>query len=337
MENNRKIAITIGDVGGISPEIIIKSLSSPDISLYSRNFLVIGNKNLIPDLNVEIIDIPLDISKIVPGKPTVEAGKHSFLALKKACELAKKGEIRAIVTAPLSKEAINKAGYHYSGQTEILEEYLISETSKKIPFRRKKKIHPEMLFVAESLRVMLLTRHVSLNSVSSSLSIKGVINSILALNKSLVNDFKIADPKIAVCGLNPHSGEHGILGNEEDYIIKPALYKLRKKYGINIEGAFPADTLWAKTSRHYFKGENLPYDAYVACYHDQGLIPVKVLAMDKAVNTTINLPVIRTSPCHGTAYDIVGQNKADFTSMIEAIKLADALSSGSSLLLETRV
>lgn len=326
MQNNKKIAITIGDVGGIGPEIIIKALNSPELSVNLDKFLIIGNKNLFYktadelDLNfpenIEIFDIPLNILNLVIGKPTVESGKHSFLALKKACELVQNNKIRAIVTAPLSKEAINLAGYHYSGQTEILEKYL--KTSENL--------YPEMLFVADNLRVMLLTRHISLGSVSSLLTIDGIKNSILALNKSLIKDFKLKNPKIAVCGLNPHAGENGLLGHEENSLIKPALEELKNKYKINIEGPFPADTLWAKAAKTYMKGKTLPYDAYVACYHDQGLIPVKMLAMDKAVNTTINLSVIRTSPSHGTAYDIAGQNKANPQSIIEAINLANLLS-----------
>ena len=342
MKKTKKIAITIGDAGGIGPEIIIKALNSPEISALSCEFLLIGNKNLFYDTaaklglilpsSIEILDIPLDISKLIIGKPTLESGKHSFLALKEACKLAKNGlraeteraisssqnaitRISAIVTAPLSKEAINKAGYHYTGQTEILEEFLKTGKNKK----------PEMLFVAENLRVMLLTRHVKIGSVPSILTIEGILKSILALNTSLIKDFKLIKPKIAVCGLNPHAGENGLLGNEEDYLIKPALDKLKNKYEIDVEGPFPADTLWAKAANAYLKNEALPYDAYVACYHAQGLIPVKMLAMDKAVNTTINLAVIRTSPSHGTAYDIAGQDKANYQSMIESIKLANIL------------
>lgn len=360
MENNKKIAITIGDAGGIGPEIIIKAFNSPGIIAEPKDFIVIGNQYLLNKIalesglrlpkDVEIIDIPFDISKLVIGKPSTEAGKHSFLALKKACELAKKGEISAVVTAPISKEAVNSAGYHFSGQTEILEEhlkkgnclelrepfpiedirqgktrYIKNKIKRFIPSlikKKNKKLQPEMLFVAENLRVMLLTRHIKIDSVSSSLSVKGIIRSIMTLNNSLINNFEIKKPKIAVCALNPHGGESGLFGHEEDYIIKPALKKLVTEYGINTAGPFPADTLWAKTAECYIKNEPLPYDAYAVCYHDQGLIPVKMLAMNKAVNTTINLPIIRTSPCHGTAYDIAGQDKACYQSMIEAINLA---------------
>ncbi|OGH94020.1 MAG: 4-hydroxythreonine-4-phosphate dehydrogenase PdxA [Candidatus Melainabacteria bacterium GWA2_34_9] len=351
MENNKRIAITIGDVGGIGPEIIIKALNSPEISVKPDDILLIGNKDLfyntaadlgldLPE-DIEVFDIPLEVSKIVVGKPTIESGKHSFLALEKACELAEKGKIRAIATAPTSKEAMNDAGYHYTGQTEILEKFLGSEESEseqrmegrlrrpETPFKASFQdipLKPEMLFVAGNLKVMLLTRHKKLASVASALTIDGIIKSIIALNNSLIKDFKLNNPRIAVCGLNPHAGENGLLGNEEADLIKPALNKLRTEYNILAEGPFPADTLWAKAANAYIKCEILPYDAYVACYHDQGLIPVKMLAMDKAVNTTINLPVIRTSPSHGTAYDIAGQNRANCQSMIEAINLADILS-----------
>ena len=364
MTGNKKIAITVGDAGGIGPEICIKAFNSPGIVAKPEEFIIIGNRNLLNttalDLGlkfpseVEIFDIPFDMSKLTMGKSSVESGKHSFQALKKACEMAKKEKIRAIVTAPTSKEAINSAGYHFTGQTEILEEYLKSGNSfesqeylysnninfKKTIYiknklknllpktikKRSKKLRPEMLFVADSLRVLLLTRHLKLDSVSSSLNTKEIIKSILVLNSSLIKDFKIENPRIAMCALNPHAGENGLFGHEEDYIIKPALKKLQNKYGINVEGPFPADTLWAKTATSYIKDNIVPYDAYAVCYHDQGLIPIKMLAMDKAVNTTINLPIIRTSPCHGTAYDIAGQNKANCQSMIEAINLAYLLS-----------
>ena len=366
MTNNKKIAITVGDAGGIGPEICIKAFNSPGIVAKPEEFIIIGSRDLLNatavDLglkfpsDIEIYDIPFDMSKLVMGKSTVESGKHSFQAIKKACEMAKKEEIRAIVTAPTSKEAINSAGYHFSGQTEILEEYLKSgnsfESQKNLDINslkfqktryirnklkkllpgaiknRTKKLRPEMLFVADNLRVLLLTRHIKLEAVPSSLNPKDITKSILALNNSLVNDFKIPSPKIAMCALNPHAGESGLFGHEEDYIIKPAMEKLQNKYGINIEGPFPADTLWANTASSYIKDKVVPYDAYAVCYHDQGLIPIKMLAMDKAVNTTINLPLIRTSPCHGTAYDIAGQNKANCKSMIEAINLAYSLSSG---------
>ena len=314
---NKKIAITIGDPAGIGPEIIIKALSSLNLSL--DNFIIIGNKEIFyntaknigislnPD--IEIIDIPC--SGIIAGKESIESGKLSFQALEYACNLAKECLISAIVTAPLSKNAINMAGYHYSGQTEILEKYLSRNNEKA-----------EMLFVAKDFRVLLLTRHIPLAKAAQSLTIEKITNSTLVLYNALLNNFKISNPKIAICALNPHAGENGILGDEEDKIIIPALNHLKQKFNIDIEGPFPADTVWLKASKPYLSNEPQPYDAYIACYHDQGLIPVKLLAMNSTVNTTINLPVIRTSPAHGTAFDIAGKNMADSKSMEAAVELA---------------
>jgi len=322
----KKIAITIGDPAGIGPEIIIKALNSlPDSSKY----LLIGNKALfvetseninikIPD-NIEIIDIPCDISKINTGMVGIESGRLSFLALEKACKLANNKEIRAIVTAPLSKKAINMAGFNFSGQTEILQKYLAED--------RGIGNKAEMLFVSKDLRVLLLTRHIKLTSVSESLKPASIIESINALNNSLIKDFKVLKPKFAICGLNPHAGEDGLIGNEENEILIPVIDTLKQKYNIDIQGPFPADTLWVKAAKPYLNNQKQPYDAYIACYHDQGLIPIKLLAMDSTVNTTINLPVIRTSPSHGTAFDIAGKNIADHSSMIHAIELADSISS----------
>ncbi|OGI04187.1 MAG: 4-hydroxythreonine-4-phosphate dehydrogenase PdxA [Candidatus Melainabacteria bacterium GWF2_37_15] len=319
MTTTKKILITLGDVGGIGPEIVLKALNFFD----PGNVVVVGSSEVfyktayeldlpVPK-NFEIIDIPFDFSKLKPGEPTPENGKHSMLSLIKCCELAKDDIARAIVTAPVSKKSINMAGYNFSGQTEVLKKLL-------------KPKNAEMLFVAGDLRVLLLTRHVKLAEVSHSLKTEKILASIITLVQSLENDFNIKNPKIALCALNPHAGEDGIFGLEEEYFLTPAVKQLVEKYSINVEGPFPSDTLWAKAAKASFNGEKLPYDAYVACYHDQGLIPVKMLAMDTAVNMTINLPVIRTSPSHGTAYDIAGKNIADFQSMVEAIKLADSIS-----------
>jgi len=318
---NPKIAITMGDPAGIGPEIIIKAVNSIN---NLEKYLLIGSKKIFLETSrrlnqplsekLEILDIPCDISQIKTGQSSMESGKLSFLALEKACLLAKNGEIRAIVTAPLSKKAINMAGYNYSGQTEVLQEYLGGKNKA------------EMLFVAKNFRVMLLTRHVALENVSKSLNIEKIIDSLRSLDKFLRKNLKIKNPEIAVCGLNPHAGEDGLLGVEEDKIIRPALDRLRHEFNIQAEGPFPADTLWIKAVKPYQDNISQPYDCYVACYHDQGLIPVKLLAMDSVVNTTINLAVIRTSPGHGTAYDIAGMDIANHKSMEEAIKLASSLS-----------
>jgi len=362
MSNSKKILITLGDVGGIGPEIVIKALNSVKTEINPHDLCIVGSQDvfyktalelgLSTPTGIEIINMPYDLTKLKMSEPTQESGKHSLLSLKKCCELAKEGFAKAIVTAPVSKKSLNMAGYHYSGQTEILKAFLSSGSLykdinnnlqisdikqhhfkgkiKKIlsKLNRSNKLYgPEMLFIAGDLRVLLLTRHIKVAEIAQNLSIEKILASINTLKRSLEKDFNILNPKIALCGLNPHAGENGIFGLEEEYFLIPAIKKLRNKYSIDIEGPFPADTLWAKAAKSFMSNKKPEYDAYVACYHDQGLIPVKMLAMDTAVNTTINLPVIRTSPCHGTAYDIAGQNKADYRSMIEAINLAHKISS----------
>jgi len=358
MNDNKKILITLGDVGGIGPEIIIKAINSVKTGIEFSEISIVGNEDIfyrtalelglpVPK-DIELINVPFEVSRLKMAEPFQEAGKHSLLCLKKACELVKEGAARAIVTAPISKKSLNMAGYHYSGQTEILKdflgsgslyknlmktqngEYSIKHGIKKFisKLNKSNKLYgPEMLFVAENLRVMLLSRHIKLSEVPQNLTIEKILASIITLKLSLESDFKIKEPRIALCGMNPHAGENGLFGLEEEYFLTPAVKQLREKYSINIEGPFSADTLWAKAAKKIMAGEKPEYDAYIACYHDQGLIPVKMLAMDYAVNTTINLPVIRTSPCHGTAYDIAGKNKADYRSMIESIRLADSISS----------
>lgn len=263
--------------------------------------------------NIEFIDIPCNVSQIKKGYLSKEAGRVAYECLKIACELVKEDKVYSIATAPVSKEAINMAGYNYSGQTEILETMLGDKNNKA-----------EMLFVSDEMRTLLLTRHLELASTSRFLTKDRIIEGVLALNKSLTNDFNILKPRIAICAFNPHAGENGILGQEEIRVIIPAVNELKEEYGVNIEGPFPADTLWAKAGKAYLTQNKQPYDAYVACYHDQGLIPVKLLAMDKTVNTTINLPVIRTSPAHGTAFDIADKYCANPDSMVEAIRLAQS-------------
>lgn len=321
----KKIAITAGDHAGIGPEIILKAINNISNTI---DILLIGNKKIfesvsselnvkLPD-DIEFIDIQADLSKIKIGMNSAESGNLSFLALKKACELANQNTIRAIVTAPISKTAINMAGYNFSGQTEILQKYLAEDKNIKNK--------AEMLFVSKDFRVLLLTRHIPLSDVTNNLTQEKIIESIAALNNSLKNDFKIKNPQLAICGLNPHAGEDGLIGHEEQDIILPAIDILKQKHNIFIEGPFPADTIWIKAANPYLNNNKQPYDAYIACYHDQGLIPIKLLALYSTVNTTINLPVIRTSPSHGTAFDIAGKNIADYKSMLSSIKLADDLS-----------
>lgn len=290
-----KIIITTGDPNGIGAEITVKALKKLDLP--ARDILLVSNRKVLDfygnlDKDYEICEIPFD-EEVQPGKVTKAAGEFCFQSLKKACEL--KG--RAIVTAPVAKNALHLAGHNFNGQTEILQEFLAHDGQLA-----------EMLFVAENFRVLLLTRHCALKDVT--LTKELVIEKIMNLQKFFAEKLGITKPKFALCGLNPHAGEGGILGREEIEILQPAVEVLRG-CGINITNPLPADTLFIKYA---------DYDCIVANYHDQGLIPIKTVAGAKTVNMTIGLDVIRTSPGHGTAFDIAGKNHADETGMIEAIK-----------------
>lgn len=299
-----KIAITTGDPNGIGAEITIKALRQLDLS--EDKVVIVSNKKILDfygtlDKNYEIIEIPYN-ENIEPGKVTKFAGEFSFQSLKKVCELKPK----AIVTAPVAKNALHLAGHHFNGQTEILQKYLSHDNQLA-----------EMLFVAKNFRVLLLTRHCALKDINITKDI--VITKIQNLVKTFEKHFGIHNPKFALCGFNPHSGEDGILGTEEIDILIPAVKELQNQ-GINISMPLPADTLFVKAAKHYYKNEKDEIDCYIANYHDQGLIPIKTVAGDKTVNTTIGLDIIRTSPGHGTAFDIAGKNIASPEGMIAAIK-----------------
>lgn len=340
-----KIAITTGDPNGIGAEITIKALNK--LNLPADKIVLISNRRVLDfycqkfshselvseSLNkYKIIEIPYS-AEIEPGKITKEAGEFSFQSVKKACEIGAK----AIVTAPVAKNALYLAGHKFNGQTEILQKYLAHDGQLA-----------EMLFVAGNFRVLLLTRHVALKDIN--LTRETVVEKISNLKDFFVSNLDIKEPKFALCAFNPHAGEDGILGREEIEILQPAVNELRAK-GINITNPLPADTLFVEAAKEYFDEDkrsrcqdsklfldceanvtslssSLPallpskYDCYIANYHDQGLIPIKTVAGDKTVNMTIGLDIIRTSPGHGTAFDIAGKNIADETGMIEAIKCA---------------
>ncbi len=290
-----KIAVTTGDPNGIGAEITIKALNNLDLP--EDKIVIISNKKIIDfygklNRNYDIIEIPYE-AEIEPGKVTKEAGEFSFLSVKKACET----DAKAIVTAPVAKNALYLAGHRFNGQTEILQKYLAHNNQLA-----------EMLFVAGKFRVLLLTRHVALKDIN--LTKEMVVEKITNLRDFFVTHLNISKPEFALCAFNPHAGEDGILGHEEIDILIPAVEELRAN-GINITNPLPADTLFIKA---------LDYDCCIANYHDQGLIPIKTVAGDKTVNMTIGLDIIRTSPGHGTAFDIAGKNVADETGMVEAIK-----------------
>lgn len=304
MKYSNKIAITTGDINGIGAEVTIKALNQLDLP--EDKVVIITNKQSLgryPKLNknYEIIDIDYE-GEVEFGKLTKESGEFSFKSLKKACEIRPK----AIVTAPVSKEALHLAGHKFNGQTEVLQHYLSRDGQKA-----------EMLFVSNGFNVLLLTRHCALKDIN--ITTEMIIEKVERLSSFWKKFYNQPNPKFALCSLNPHAGEGGILGDEEEKIIMPAVNILREK-GIDITNPLPSDTLFIEAGQNYLKGEKAPYDCYIAMYHDQGLIPIKTVASEKTVNMTIGLDIIRTSPCHGTAFDIAGKDIANPQSMVEAIK-----------------
>jgi len=287
----------MGDPQGIGPEVIRKALNAevtafggiPPEAGQSR-FIVIGDKKILGRLPapVSIVDVPYK-----------SAGEGSLKFLDKAILLLKGGVADALVTAPLSKEAVSRYHKNFVGHTEYL-----ADAFKVRDF--------DMMFIAPGVRLTIVTRHVPLKDVPKLITQRRVFNSIALMAETLKNKFKIKNPQIAVLGLNPHAGENGLLGSEDVKHILPAIQKA-KAQGINAKGPFPADTFFAFHNN---------YDGIIAMYHDQGLTPLKGMYMKELVNFTAGLPFIRTSPAHGTAFDIAGKNKANPSSMRAAIKLA---------------
>jgi len=282
------IAITIGDSAGIGLEIIKKALAHQDNS--KALFLVIGEK-----------------VKCKPGVVSAASGKAAIGCIKTAVDLIKRGKADALVTAPINKEAAGLAGFKFPGHTEYLA-YLTG--TKKFA----------MMLAVDKLRVVLATRHIALKDVAKRLNSRQIYDAIILANAALKKYFRIKTPKIAVCALNPHAGENGLFSDEEKRIIMPAIRNAARTIK-NITGPMAADALFYRA----YRGE---FDAEIAMYHDQGLIPLKMAGRDSAVNITLGLPFIRTSPAHGTAFDIAGKGIADPSSMIEAIKLAIKMAHG---------
>lgn len=336
-----RLVLTLGDPAGIGTEVILKALADVrsqdnfDITIAgSRDLLVDGYmrlksvcvRNVLaePD-DLNILDVDLDsltLKNITLGEGNAASGAASFAYMESAIARTMAGEFDAIVTAPIAKSAWKAAGYNYPGQTELLAE---KSHSQRVG----------MLFVARSphtgwmLRTLLATTHIPLCQVSQVLTPELMTQKLDLLVECLENDFGIENGRIAIAGLNPHSGEQGQLGREEvDWLI-PWLEKERvKRPKLHLDGLIPPDTMWVKPGQAWFGNYQIqnPADAYLALYHDQGLIPVKLMAFDRAVNTSIGLPFVRTSPDHGTAFDIAGKGIADATSMKAAIELAGLLS-----------
>jgi 4-hydroxythreonine-4-phosphate dehydrogenase len=329
-----RLAVTIGDPAGIGPEVVLKALAdlepqtNCDLTIVGSQELIVQNYTDISDsaplanlAKLKILDVPLDKaiqSEITQGKGNAASGAASFAYMEAAIASTMAGQFDAIVTAPIAKSAWKAAGYNYPGQTELLAE---KSGAKRVG----------MLFVARSphtgwiLRALLATTHIPICQVSPTLTPQLMTEKLDLLVESLTKDFGIQTAKIAIAGLNPHSGEQGQLGTEEqDWLISWIEQERKNRPDLQLEGPIPPDTMWVKPGQAWYGSVEpiVAADAYLALYHDQGLIPVKLMAFDRAVNTSIGLPFIRTSPDHGTAFDIAGKGIADPTSMKAAIELA---------------
>ncbi|MDD5005921.1 MAG: 4-hydroxythreonine-4-phosphate dehydrogenase PdxA [Candidatus Omnitrophica bacterium] len=310
MNKKIRIGITIGDPSGIGPEVTLEALDKFRLPL-DCEIIILGDRLTLSKSGLKkknkfnLIDLNKVSKKgFKMGVLTKESGLVSFTYLKKAVEFLKKGKINALVTAPVSKEAISLNRIRFCGHTE----FLASQ------FRTKDFV---MMFVSRNLKVSLVTRHIALNDVSKNIKKENIAATISLTYSALKNYFGINNPRLAVAGLNPHASEDGLMGDEEDRVIKPVIAQLKNKYK-TIYGPLPADTLFKP-------GFNKEFDAVICMYHDQGLIPFKMLDFFEGVNLTLGLPFIRTSPVHGTAFNIAGKNKADYHSMLEAVKLAYTL------------
>jgi 4-hydroxythreonine-4-phosphate dehydrogenase len=280
-----RIAITEGDPAGIGPEIAAKASRDPRVRAVCEP-VIYGS----------------DV-RITPGELSAESGCAAYDTIVRAVRDAQAGVIHAIATAPINKEALALAGLPWRGHTEMLAELTNAP-------------RVAMMFWSEKLRVVLATIHIPLASVPAALTVQSVFDIVELTHRELPR-FGIARPRLALAGLNPHAGEHGVLGQEETDVLEPAVAR-GNAAGINISGPYPGDTIFLRAVR----GE---FDAVIACYHDQGLIPIKMVAFGEAVNVTLGLPIIRTSVDHGTAFDIAGKDMADPESMVQAVLLAAKL------------
>jgi 4-hydroxythreonine-4-phosphate dehydrogenase len=284
---NPRIALTVGDPAGIGPEIAARAAADPRVLAACE----------------PIVYAPPAAPAFVPGVLSGDAGRAAYDVIVRAVDDAQRGVVQAIATAPVNKEAFRLAGLPWHGHTDLLAHLTGSRDVA-------------MMFDSEALRVVLATVHIPLAEVPRALT-AALLESTIALTARELPRFGVATPRIAVAGLNPHAGEHGLFGCEEQTAMAPAIAACRSR-GIDVTGPFPADTVFVRARR----GE---FDVVVACYHDQGLIPVKLVAFGQAVNVTLGLPIVRTSVDHGTAFDIAGKGIADPQSMIAAVLLAARL------------
>jgi len=323
------LGVTMGDPAGAGPEIVVMALSRREIRALCAP-LVIGDaatmkaaveitgvpsairvigkpeEAAFKEGVIEVLDLKnVDVDRLVRGRVDPMAGKAAFDYIRRAVELALKGEIDAMVTGPINKEALNKAGYHYSGHTEILAELCdVKDVA--------------MMLVAGELRVSHVTTHVSLREACDLVKKERVLK-VIQLTHDALQQMGIAERRMAVAGLNPHAGEEGLFGREEIEEIEPAVEEAQR-LGLDAAGPIPADTVFFRATRGHEIGKGL-FDAVVAMYHDQGHIPIKLLGFVEGVNVTLGLPIIRTSVDHGTVFGKAGKGTANPTSMIEALKL----------------
>ena len=282
-----RIAITAGDPAGIGPEIAAAAAADPRVLAVCE----------------PVVYAPPDAQRFQPGMLSGEAGRAAYDTIVRAVDDARQGVVDGIATAPINKEALRLAGLRWSGHTDLLAHLTGAP-------------HVAMMFHSAALRVVLATVHIALAEVPRALT-QPSLEATIDLTARELPRYGVAHPRIAVAGLNPHAGEHGLFGHEEEIVIAPAIAACRAR-GVDVTGPFSGDTVFLRAHR----GE---FDVVVACYHDQGLIPVKLLAFGEAVNVTLGLPIVRTSVDHGTAFDIAGKGVASPESMIAAVLLAAKL------------
>ena len=325
MENNRKIrvGITHGDINGIGYEVILKAFSdatmldlctpivygSPKVATFHRksmdiqtNFCIISTAEGALDNKLNILNCTEDELKVELSKSTPEAGKAALDALERALQDYKDGLIDVLVTAPINKHNIQSDSFHFPGHTEYIEER-VGEGEKAL-----------MILLKDDFRVALVTGHIPIKDISATITKELIMEKISIFHRSLKEDFGIDAPRIAVFSLNPHAGDNGVIGTEESEVIVPAIQEMVAK-GVQCFGPYPADGFMGSGNYSHF-------DGILAMYHDQGLAPFKAMAMDEGVNFTAGLPIVRTSPAHGTAYDIAGQGIASESSFRQAIYTA---------------
>ena len=322
-EGKIRVGITHGDINGVGYEVILKALSdptmlelftpviygSPKVAAYHRkvmnidcSFSILSNAEDVVDGRVNLVNCTDDEVKVDMGKPSPEAGKAAFDALETALVDYNDDLIDVLVTAPINKHTIQSEAFHFPGHTEYIQDR-VGEGSKAL-----------MILLKDDLRVALVTGHIPVSQIASSITKELIMEKMEIFNRSLKVDFGIGSPRIAVLALNPHAGDGGLIGTEEQEVIIPAMEEMNKK-GVLCFGPYPADGFMGSRNYKHF-------DGILAMYHDQGLAPFKALAMDEGVNFTAGLPIVRTSPAHGTAYDIAGKGIASEDSFRQAIYVA---------------